>query len=131
MHEDNLDFPEACDSELCERFFGMMDAQHEKWMGKRLHYCLFLYFLSLFLHADIGVDLDLLGVHPAYQGKGLASKILQWGISRADERRVEIFLSASPQGKPLYEKHGFRSVGAINPFPGYEQVSMVRPARQN
>jgi GNAT superfamily N-acetyltransferase len=129
--EDNMHFPEGCDAELCGRFLEGMDVQHEKWMGERPHYCLSLYFSYLSLNADIGVDLDLLGVHPAYQGKGLATKLLQWGISRADESRVEVYLSASPQGKPLYEKYGFRSMGSINPFPGYEQVSMVRPARKD
>ncbi|KAJ5818826.1 hypothetical protein N7474_004417 [Penicillium riverlandense] len=112
--EDNMDFPEGCDAELCGRFLGAMDEQHQKWMGERPHYYL-----------------DLLGVHPAYQGKGLATKLLEWGISRADESRVEVFLSASPQGKPLYEKYGFRSVDSFNPFPGYEQVSMVRPAKKD
>lgn len=75
-------------------------------------------------------DLELLGVHPSYQGRGLASKLLKWGLARADEEGVEVYLSSSPDGRFLYEKNGFQETrDPFSPFPGYEQVNMIRPAR--
>ncbi|KAJ6186564.1 hypothetical protein N7519_007865 [Penicillium mononematosum] len=71
-------------------------------------------------------DLDMLGVHDSYQGKGLGSKLLKWGLTRADAEGLEVYLSASPAGKPLYEKNGFRVVDTFSPFPDYVQVAMLR-----
>jgi GNAT superfamily N-acetyltransferase len=69
----------------------------------------------------------MLGVHPSYQGRGLASKLLKWGLDRADAEGVEAYLSSSPEGKPVYEKYGFKSVYTFSPFPGYLQEVMIRP----
>lgn len=72
------------------------------------------------------IDLDMLGVHPSYKGKGLGSKLLKWGLERADAEGLEVYLSASPEGKPLYEKFGFRIVDTYSPYPGYVQSAMIR-----
>lgn len=69
----------------------------------------------------------MLGVHPSHQGRGLASKLLKWGLTRADAEGVETYLSASPEGKLMYEKYGFRSVDTFSPFPNYVQDVMIRP----
>jgi ribosomal protein S18 acetylase RimI-like enzyme len=76
------------------------------------------------------IDLEILGVDPAYQGRGLASKLLKWGIARADEEGVEIYLSSSPEGRRMYEKYGFESRHSFSPFPGYEQLNMIRPIQK-
>lgn len=68
----------------------------------------------------------MLGVQDSYQGRGLGSKLLKWGLTRADAEGLEVYLSASPAGKPLYEKNGFREVDTFSPFPGYVQVAMLR-----
>ncbi|OGE50869.1 hypothetical protein PENARI_c015G00751 [Penicillium arizonense] len=65
--------------------------------------------------------LDMLAVHPSHQGRGLASKLLKWGLARADEEGVEVYLSSSPEGKPVYEKYGFRALESFSPFPEYVQ----------
>ncbi|KAJ5630356.1 uncharacterized protein N7484_010456 [Penicillium longicatenatum] len=106
-------WPVGSDKDLCESFFETMSDHHHKLMGDRPHYYL-----------------ELLGVHPSYQGKGLASKLLKWGLARADEEGVEVYLSSSPDGKFVYEKNGFKSYESFSPFPGYEQLDMVRPAQQ-
>lgn len=69
----------------------------------------------------------MLGVHPSQQGRGLASKLLRWGLTRADAEGLEVYLSASPEGKPMYEKYGFRTVESFSPFPDYVQEAMIRP----
>ncbi|CAI7593773.1 unnamed protein product [Penicillium manginii] len=107
-------WPASSDEKLCEMFFGTMAKHHEELMEGRPHYYL-----------------ELLGVHPSYQGRGLASKLLKWGLARADEEGVEVYLSSSPEGKPLYDKNGFQETkDTFSPWPGYEQVNMIRPARQ-
>jgi ribosomal protein S18 acetylase RimI-like enzyme len=68
----------------------------------------------------------MIGVHPSEKGRGLGSKLLRWGLERADAEGVEVFLSASPEGRPMYEKYGFRAVNTFAPYPGYEQVAMIR-----
>lgn len=42
LHEDEpVAWAPSCDKDLCERFFSGMDAQHQKWMEDRPHYCKF------------------------------------------------------------------------------------------
>ncbi|KAJ5937630.1 hypothetical protein N7454_003972 [Penicillium verhagenii] len=108
-----LEWPVGSDKDLCDVFFGTMGHHHHDLMGDRPHYYL-----------------EMLGVHPAFQGKGLASKLLKWGLARADEEGVEVYLSSSPEGKPMYERNGFRPHKSFSPFPGYEQIDMIRPAQQ-
>lgn len=76
------------------------------------------------------VDLEILGVHPSYQGRGLASKLLKWGLGCADEEGVEVYLSSSPEGRLMYEKYGFQGKNSFSPFPGYVQLNMIRPAQR-
>ncbi|KAJ5209958.1 Acyl-CoA N-acyltransferase [Penicillium cf. griseofulvum] len=112
-HVEQIGWPPSSDKELCDRFFHGMESRHEKWMGERPHYYL-----------------DMLGVNPCYQGKGLGSKLLKWGLKRADDEGVEVFLSASPAGKPLYAKHGFREVDTFLPCPDYALVAMIRSSNR-
>lgn len=72
------------------------------------------------------VDLDLFGVHPSFQRLGLGAKLLEWGLSRADQEGMEVFLSSSSEGRRLYQKHGFQGQGAYSPYHGYEQLPMIR-----
>ncbi|KAJ5528239.1 hypothetical protein N7513_012398 [Penicillium frequentans] len=105
-------WPVGSDKDLCDLFFGTMSDHHHRLMGDRPHYYL-----------------ELLGVHPSYQGRGLASQLLKWGLARADEESVEVFLSSSPEGKFMYEKNGFKTYESFSPFPGYKQLNMIRPAQ--
>ncbi|KAF2483301.1 acyl-CoA N-acyltransferase [Neohortaea acidophila] len=52
--------------------------------------------------------LDVLGVLPEYQGRGIGKLLIQYGIDRADEQGIEAYLDASPKGAPVYERVGFR-----------------------
>ena len=140
-------WPEGSDKKLCERFFGEMERRHRVAIGNRPHYCMslpfFFFFLRFFVDSffvrDIHFrlfclvqltsipDLEILGIHPSYQGRGLASKLLKWGLERADEESLEAYLSSSPEGRPVYEKYGFLALDSFSPFPGYEQLDMIRP----
>lgn len=52
--------------------------------------------------------------------------LLKWGLDRADKDGLPVFLSASPAGKPIYEKRGFRVVRMEEVDRGYVQAYMVR-----
>jgi GNAT superfamily N-acetyltransferase len=58
--------------------------------------------------------LDLCAVDPAYQRRGIASKLVQWGLDEA--RRLgdlEAITEASVMGRSIYTRLGFREVAEI------------------
>jgi len=76
-------------------------------------------------------QLSLLGVHPAFGGRGIAKRLLQWGTDKADEEDRVCYLSASPKGLPVYKKAGFQVVGADLCYPedsqgGWTETFMIR-----
>lgn len=52
-------------------------------------------------------------VAPTHQGKGLGSLLLKWRLEEARKSTRKIFLSASPQGRYLYLKYGFKVIGQV------------------
>ena len=54
--------------------------------------------------------LSILAVLPEYHRRGIASMILQDGLRRMDARSLPAYLDCGVQGKPLYERFGFRFV---------------------
>ncbi|KIW13290.1 hypothetical protein PV08_08478 [Exophiala spinifera] len=57
--------------------------------------------------------LAALGTSPQYQRQGAASLLMTWGVERADDRGVAIYVEASPDASRLYEKHGFHEVSRL------------------
>lgn len=51
---------------------------------------------------------------PDYWRKGIASRLLNWIIPKADKKNIPIVLAATPLGYPLYLKHGFVEVESEN-----------------
>lgn len=47
---------------------------------------------------------------PEYQGRGYASALLKAGLEKIDAEGRKAFLEATPQGRPLYLKFGWRDV---------------------
>ncbi|KAI0019415.1 acyl-CoA N-acyltransferase [Xylariomycetidae sp. FL0641] len=66
---------------------------HEKLFGKHRH-----------------VYLPTMAVDPAYQRKGAATLLMQWGIETADKLELPIYLEATDSGYPLYKKMGFEKL---------------------
>ena len=74
--------------------------------------------------------LNLLGVDPAAQGRGLGSALLATTLDRADAAAEPAYLEAtSPDNRRLYERHGFGTVGEIVVPGGPTLWSMWREPR--
>jgi GNAT superfamily N-acetyltransferase len=53
--------------------------------------------------------LDMCAVDPAFQRRGIAGKLVQWGLDEAERRGgLECTTEASVMGRPQYLKKGFR-----------------------
>ncbi|KAI0117933.1 acyl-CoA N-acyltransferase [Nemania sp. FL0031] len=56
------------------------------------------------------IYLFIIYTSPAYRRKGVGQQLMSWGIKKADEMGVEMFLDSTPMGRPLYEENGFVGV---------------------
>jgi GNAT superfamily N-acetyltransferase len=66
--------------------------------------------IALRINANVESVLDIIFVDPKHQSRGAGSKLVKWGVNRADEMGVEAFLEATRFGRPLYEKNGFQVI---------------------
>lgn len=57
--------------------------------------------------------MEVIATRPEYQGKGAGGQLIKWGLEKADEEGTETYLEASPHGKPIYERYGFREVDRL------------------
>lgn len=74
--------------------------------------------------------LPLIGVDPAYHGKGRGSALLTYALERCDRDRCAAYLeSSNPRNIPLYERHGFRVLGEIQAGSSPPLVPMLRAPR--
>lgn len=61
----------------------------------------------------MSIDLKLLHTDPDHQRRGAGSKCLEWGTAEADRLGLVSYLESSEEGRPLYEKFGFKEVDRI------------------
>lgn len=55
-------------------------------------------------------ELILLATRPEFQGRGAGTALVKHGIAIAEEKKLPVWLEASPAGYPLYKKLGFKDV---------------------
>ncbi|KAG8160667.1 hypothetical protein KVR01_008931 [Diaporthe batatas] len=84
-------WPADGDPALASVFFGKLADMHEQVMEGRPHWYL-----------------EMIVTKGKYQGKGAGSMLMRWGVERADEEGFECYLDATPEGKLLYHRFGFR-----------------------
>lgn len=96
-----FDFPKdsKADVSFFRHYFGGLDAARNTEMVKR---------------GKPYFNMAVLAVLPEWQRMGVGRRLLQWGLRQADERGVECWIDASPFGKGLYEKMGWREVGVFD-----------------
>ncbi|THW02716.1 hypothetical protein D6D25_08526 [Aureobasidium pullulans] len=83
------------------------------------------------------VYLGIMVVKPGYQGRGVGSFAMKWGVDLADRLGLPIYVEATLPGRRLYERWGFE-VQETMPFDARvfgapskaEHYCMVRPARK-
>ncbi|KAL3459534.1 acyl-CoA N-acyltransferase [Aspergillus heterothallicus] len=71
------------------------------------------------------VELVGLFVHPQYQRRGIAARLLRWGIEEAERLGLPLYLEATEEGRPVYERFGFET-RKVMPFYGGEYGVDVR-----
>ncbi|KAL8726985.1 MAG: hypothetical protein Q9166_006348 [cf. Caloplaca sp. 2 TL-2023] len=54
--------------------------------------------------------LEICYVHPEHRRRGAGNLLVGWGTKKADELGLESFVEATDDGRPLYERHGFKVV---------------------
>ncbi|KAL2876572.1 hypothetical protein SGCOL_008149 [Colletotrichum sp. CLE4] len=68
--------------------------------------------------------LDMCGMDPKFQGKGIAKKLVQWGLDEAQRRGgLELLLEASSMGRHVYSKLGFKQEGPEIDYDVEEQFA--------
>ncbi|KAF7958124.1 hypothetical protein EAE96_003688 [Botrytis aclada] len=111
------EWPQGCDVEVANHFFGTLIERRREIMGERKHWYL-----------------ELIATKPEFQGKGAAGKLMRWGLERADEDGVETYLEASPVGKEVYEHFEFeekaRLVVPVDGKSNFVECMMVRPGNK-
>lgn len=74
--------------------------------------------------------LPWLGVDPALQGRGLGGQLLRHGLALVDDSQLPAYLETpNPRTVPLYERHGFETVGVAAAGECPPITMMLRRAR--
>ncbi|KAL7895096.1 acyl-CoA N-acyltransferase [Trichoderma sp. SZMC 28014] len=73
--------------------------------------------------------LDMIGVDPLHQRRGIGKTLLTWGMRQATKAGRDCYLMATPQGRPLYEAFGWEIVRPLNMF-GVMHHSMIYRANK-
>jgi GNAT superfamily N-acetyltransferase len=72
--------------------------------------------------------LPLIGVEPAYQNRGYGAALLRRALEVCDREGLPAYLeSSNPMNIPLYERHGFRTIGTIQAGSSPALYPMLRP----
>jgi ribosomal protein S18 acetylase RimI-like enzyme len=74
---------------------------------------------------------QVLGVHPSHQGKGIGAELLRGGLELADREKVPAYLETSnPKNLAFYRRFGFETTSEVALSGGYPPLyAMRRPAK--
>ncbi|RWA11667.1 hypothetical protein EKO27_g3424 [Xylaria grammica] len=56
------------------------------------------------------IYLFIIFTHPDYRRRSIGQQLIDWGIKKSNKTGLDIFLDATPYGRPLYEVNGFEYV---------------------
>ncbi len=74
--------------------------------------------------------LPIIGVDPAYQGKGYGGALMKYALQQCDRDHSPAYLeSTNPRNVSLYQRHGFETLGMIQEGTSPPIVPMLRKAR--
>jgi len=86
-------WPQDGNPALAVKFFSVLADGHRRIMGDTRHWYL-----------------EMLAVRPEYQGRGVASPLMRWGLEKADGDEVQCFLEGTTEARGVYERFGFEVV---------------------
>ena len=92
-----MPWPRGVNLALVDAFSGEMQRARDEYMQGKSY---------LFMHELV--------VLPELQGRGIGTKLLEWGLRIADEKRLECWINASADGLSLYKKLGWKEVGQVS-----------------
>lgn len=70
-----------------------------------------------------------MAVHPQYQGRSIARRLLERGLEEADRRGQDTYIEATEAGQPLYRRCGFEELEPLMLTSiGYPLMVMIRHA---
>jgi GNAT superfamily N-acetyltransferase len=109
------DWPAGGDAELANEFFGHLAQRRKAIMGHRPHWYL-----------------EIVATLPEYRGRGLAGRLIDWGVQRADEMGLECYLEAGPGLVGFYGRWGFVIEESFEPMAlkGHTECLMKRPSKR-
>ncbi|KAK6216345.1 hypothetical protein LQW54_003548 [Pestalotiopsis sp. IQ-011] len=90
------DVPDGADPFLCQNFFSALTKASEKWYTKDM------------------LGLSLICTSPHHHRRGAAKALIVPMLDLADSHGITTYLEATPAGKPIYERLGFRQVDSLN-----------------
>lgn len=74
--------------------------------------------------------LPIIGVDPAYQGRGYGNALMKHALEQCDRDHAPAYLeSSNPRNVSLYQRHGFEALGTIQKGTSPPVVPMLRKAR--
>lgn len=74
--------------------------------------------------------LPLIGVDPAYCGRGYGGALMKHALEQCDRNHEPAYLeSSNPRNVSLYQRHGFEALGTIQVGTSPPVVPMLRKAR--
>jgi GNAT superfamily N-acetyltransferase len=59
------------------------------------------------------IYLHMLATHPKHHRRGAGGKLVEWGVLQADDLKLPMYLEASPEARPVYERWGFEMVKEV------------------
>ncbi|KAK7419218.1 hypothetical protein QQZ08_010930 [Neonectria magnoliae] len=59
------------------------------------------------------INIGGIAVDPNYEGQGVGSQLIQWGIEQADRLGAFSWVHASEAGWPLFQKHGYEEIDRL------------------
>ncbi|KAF2964586.1 hypothetical protein GQX73_g9000 [Xylaria multiplex] len=87
-----IEGPRGSDPALCQKFFAILSGLSSQYNAKSM------------------LGLSLLCTSPKYHRRGAAKALLAPMLAIADAAGLRTYLEATPGGRPVYEKLGFRTV---------------------
>jgi GNAT superfamily N-acetyltransferase len=125
--------PDGTDIEGYASHKRISKAAQKRLLPERAHYSRFALLRPHYSAQRMHTVLSFLAVDPMAQRMGVGTALVRWGIERADEAGLPIYVSASLIAAPLYERLGWQTkdLSTVRYTNGMEVVvtHMVREPR--